>query len=32
MRSLLFCPANSADMIAKRPRSQPDAVGIDLED
>ncbi len=32
IRSLLFCPANRADLIAKLPRAGPDAVGIDLED
>jgi citrate lyase subunit beta / citryl-CoA lyase len=31
-RSLLFCPANRADLIEKLPRTQPDAVAIDLED
>lgn len=32
IRSVLFAPANRADLIAKLPRSQPDAVVIDLED
>lgn len=31
-RSVLFAPGNRADLIAKLPRSQPDAVVIDLED
>lgn len=31
-RSLLFAPGNRADLIAKLPRAQPDAVVIDLED
>ncbi|GGB73380.1 MULTISPECIES: CoA ester lyase [Deinococcus] len=31
-RSLLFAPGNRADLIAKLPRSAPDAVVIDLED
>ncbi|ADY25614.1 Citryl-CoA lyase [Deinococcus proteolyticus MRP] len=31
-RSVLFAPAGRADLIAKLPRSQPDAVVIDLED
>lgn len=32
LRSLLFAPGNRADLIAKLPRSNPDAVAIDLED
>jgi citrate lyase subunit beta / citryl-CoA lyase len=32
LRSLLFAPGNRADLIAKLPRSSPDAVAIDLED
>lgn len=32
MRSLLFAPAGRADLVAKLPRSNPDAVVIDLED
>ncbi len=32
MRSLLFVPATRPDMVAKTPRSNPDAVVIDLED
>jgi citrate lyase subunit beta/citryl-CoA lyase len=32
VRSLLFAPGNRADLIAKLPRSRPDAVAIDLED
>jgi citrate lyase subunit beta/citryl-CoA lyase len=32
MRSLLFAPAGNPELIAKLPRSQPDAVVIDLED
>ncbi|MBZ9751044.1 CoA ester lyase [Deinococcus sp. HMF7604] len=31
-RSLLFAPGNRAELIAKLPRSAPDAVVIDLED
>jgi citrate lyase subunit beta/citryl-CoA lyase len=31
-RSLLFCPGNRPDLIAKTPRSAPDAIAIDLED
>jgi citrate lyase subunit beta / citryl-CoA lyase len=31
-RSLLFAPGNRSDLIEKLPRSQPDAVVIDLED
>lgn len=31
-RSVLFTPGNRADLIAKLPRSAPDAVVIDLED
>ncbi|WP_261663333.1 HpcH/HpaI aldolase/citrate lyase family protein [Deinococcus sp. Marseille-Q6407] len=31
-RSVLFAPAGRADLIAKLPRSRPDAVVIDLED
>lgn len=31
-RSLLFCPGNRPDLIAKTPRSGPDAIAIDLED
>ncbi len=31
-RSLLFAPGNRADLIEKLPRSNPDAVVIDLED
>lgn len=31
-RSVLFAPGNRADLIAKLPRSGPDAVVIDLED
>jgi citrate lyase subunit beta/citryl-CoA lyase len=31
-RSLLFVPGNRPDMIAKVPRSAPDAVAVDLED
>ncbi len=31
-RSVLFAPGNRADLIEKLPRSQPDAVVIDLED
>ncbi|THF88910.1 CoA ester lyase [Deinococcus sp. KSM4-11] len=31
-RSLLFAPGNRPELIAKLPRSQPDAVVIDLED
>ncbi|MBV9817899.1 MAG: CoA ester lyase [Solirubrobacterales bacterium] len=32
MRSLLFAPAGRADLVAKLPRSRPDAAIIDLED
>ncbi|SVA63845.1 uncharacterized protein METZ01_LOCUS116699, partial [marine metagenome] len=32
MRSLLFAPGNRADVLAKLPRSRPDAAVIDLED
>jgi citrate lyase subunit beta / citryl-CoA lyase len=32
LRSLLFAPGNRADLIAKLPRSHPDAIAIDLED
>lgn len=32
VRSLLFVPGDRADMIAKVPRSAPDAVVVDLED
>ncbi len=32
LRSLLFVPATRPDMVAKTPRSGPDAVVIDLED
>ncbi|MEJ2866209.1 CoA ester lyase [Actinomycetospora sp. OC33-EN08] len=31
-RSLLFVPGGRADMIAKAPRSGPDAIAVDLED
>lgn len=31
-RSVLFAPGNRADLVAKLPRSKPDAVIIDLED
>jgi citrate lyase subunit beta/citryl-CoA lyase len=31
-RSLLFCPGNRLEVIAKTPRSAPDAIVIDLED
>ncbi|CAM4200623.1 HpcH/HpaI aldolase/citrate lyase family protein [Deinococcus marmoris] len=31
-RSMLFAPGNRADLIAKLPRTSPDAVVIDLED
>ncbi|WP_433803110.1 HpcH/HpaI aldolase/citrate lyase family protein [Actinomycetospora sp. CA-084318] len=31
-RSLLFVPGGRADMIAKAPRSSPDAIAVDLED
>ncbi|MEF2277993.1 CoA ester lyase [Deinococcus sp. YIM 134068] len=31
-RSVLFAPGNRADLIAKLPRAQPDAVVLDLED
>ena len=31
-RSVLFAPGNRADLLAKLPRSRPDAVVIDLED
>jgi citrate lyase subunit beta/citryl-CoA lyase len=31
-RSLLFVPGGRADMVAKAPRSGPDAVAVDLED
>ena len=31
-RSVLFAPGNRADLIAKLPRRQPDAVVVDLED
>lgn len=31
-RSVLFAPGNRADLVAKLPRSSPDAVVIDLED
>lgn len=31
-RSLLFVPGGRADMVAKAPRSAPDAVAVDLED
>lgn len=31
-RSLLFAPANRLDLVAKLPRSNPDAVVLDLED
>ncbi|GAA5503441.1 citrate lyase subunit beta-like protein [Deinococcus xinjiangensis] len=31
-RSVLFAPANRADLVAKLPRSAPDAAVIDLED
>ena len=31
-RSMLFAPANRPDLTAKLPRSQPDAVVLDLED
>jgi citrate lyase subunit beta/citryl-CoA lyase len=32
MRSLLTVPANRADLVAKAPRAEPDAVFLDLED
>jgi citrate lyase subunit beta/citryl-CoA lyase len=32
VRSLLFAPANRPDLVAKAPRSGPDAIVIDLED
>ena len=32
LRSPLFAPANRPDLVAKTPRSEPDAVIIDLED
>lgn len=32
MRSLLFAPASSPDLVAKLPRSRPDGAVIDLED
>jgi citrate lyase subunit beta / citryl-CoA lyase len=32
LRSLLFAPGNRADLIAKLPRRNPDAIAIDLED
>ncbi|MGH3167445.1 MAG: HpcH/HpaI aldolase/citrate lyase family protein [Trebonia sp.] len=32
LRSMLFAPANRPDLVAKTPRSGPDAVVIDLED
>lgn len=32
LRSLLFAPGNRPDLIAKLPRSKPDAIAIDLED
>lgn len=32
LRSALFAPANRPDLVAKTPRSNPDAVIIDLED
>lgn len=32
LRSLLFAPANRPDLVAKMPRSGPDAVAVDLED
>jgi citrate lyase subunit beta / citryl-CoA lyase len=32
LRSLLFAPGNRAELIAKLPRSNPDAIAIDLED
>lgn len=32
LRSLLFVPGGRADMIAKAPRSSPDALVVDLED
>ncbi len=32
MRSLLFAPASRPDVLEKLPRSEPDAVAIDLED
>jgi citrate lyase subunit beta / citryl-CoA lyase len=32
LRSLLFAPGNRAELIAKLPRSEPDAIAIDLED
>ena len=31
-RTLLFAPAVRADLVAKTPRANPDAVAIDLED
>lgn len=31
-RSLLFVPGDRADMVAKAPRSSPDAIAVDLED
>lgn len=31
-RSLLFVPGGRADMVAKAPRSGPDAIAVDLED
>jgi citrate lyase subunit beta/citryl-CoA lyase len=31
-RNLLFAPANKPDVLRKLPRSQPDAVALDLED
>lgn len=32
LRSVLFAPASSAELVAKLPRSNPDAVVLDLED
>ena len=32
MRSLLTVPANRLDLVAKAPRSAPDALFLDLED
>ncbi len=31
-RSLLFVPGGRPDMVAKAPRSAPDAIAVDLED
>jgi citrate lyase subunit beta/citryl-CoA lyase len=32
MRNLLFAPAGRPELVAKLPRSRPDAVVLDLED